>query len=180
MRYEPFSFERTDHPVFAPDSGLTLAFKEEKIGCLGRVAGRILDAFDLKQPVWVAELDLDLLFGKQPRPFAYEPVAKYPSIVRDVSLLVPRETAYQDIRRAIAKISLPILEDVHLIDVYSGGSIPQDKVSLSFRFNYRHPRRTLLAEEVDRAEQQIISHLKRAFGVQLREGGKIDNRTGKN
>jgi phenylalanyl-tRNA synthetase beta chain len=93
---------------------------------------------------------------------------------------VPNDVAYQDICKALEKIPLPILEEARLIDLYSGGSIPEDKVSLSFRFSYRHLQRTLLAEEVDRAEQQILAQLKRAFGAQLREGGKIDNRTGKN
>ncbi|MDH4270962.1 MAG: phenylalanine--tRNA ligase subunit beta [Candidatus Aminicenantes bacterium] len=180
LRYEPFSFGRSEHPFFEPGSCLALVFKEEKVGCLGEVAERIRDTFDLKQEVWVAEIDLDLLFGKQPRPFVYQPVAKYPSIVRDVSLLVPREVAYQDIQKAIEKLPLPILEEVQLIDRYSGESVPQDKISLSFRFIYRHLQRTLLAEEVDKAEQQVLSQLKRNFGVQLREGGKIDNRTGKN
>jgi phenylalanyl-tRNA synthetase beta chain len=180
LRYDLFSFERTERSFFEPESGLSLSFKEEKIGCLGRVAGRIQEAYDLKQPVWVAELDLDLLFGKQPRPFAYQPVPRYPSVVRDVSLLIPRGVAYQDIRKAVEKLPLPILEEIRLIDRYSGESVPQDKISLSFRFIYRHLQRTLLAEEVDRAEQQILIHLQRAFGVQLREGGKIDNRTGKN
>ncbi len=180
FRYEPYSFERTEHPFFEPGSCLALAFKEEKVGLLGQVTGRIRDAFDLKQPVWAAEIELDLLFGKQPRPFAYQPVPKYPNVIRDVSLLVPREVVYQDICKAIAKFPLPILEDVQLIDRYSGESIPQDKISLSFRFIYRHLQRTLLAEEVDRAERQILNSLKKAFGVQLREGGRIDNRTGKN
>ncbi len=180
FRYEPFSFERSEHPIFESGSCLALAFKEEKIGCLGRVAGRMREAFDLKQAVWVAEIDLDLLFGKQPRPFVYQPVAKYPSIIRDVSLLVPREAVYQDIQKAIEKLPLPILEEVQLIDRYSGESVPQDKISLSFRFIYRHLQRTLLAEEVDKAEQQVLNRLKKVFGVQLREGGKIDNRTGKN
>ncbi|MBN2408439.1 MAG: phenylalanine--tRNA ligase subunit beta [Candidatus Aminicenantes bacterium] len=180
LRYEPFSFERADRPFFEPGSCLALALKEDKLGCLGRVAERIRAALDLKQPVWAAEIDLDLLFGKQPRPFAYQPVAKYPSIIRDVSLLVPRDVAYQDIRQAVEKLRLPILEDVRLIDRYSGESVPQDRISLLFRFVYRHLRKTLLAEEVERAEQQILSQLKRNFGVQLREGGQIDNRTGKN
>jgi phenylalanyl-tRNA synthetase beta chain len=72
------------------------------------------------------------------------------------------------------------LEEARLISQYYGESIPKDKKSLSFRFIYRHPQRTLVAEEVDRAEQQVLTKLKRAFGAQLREGGKIDNRTGKN
>ncbi len=180
LRYEPFSFEKADHPCFEPGSGLALSCKEEKVGYLGLVAERLSDAFDLKQPVCAAEIDLELLFGKQPKPFIYEAVAKYPAITRDISLLVPRDVAYQDICKAIEKIPLPILEEARLIDLYSGESIPNDKISLSFRFIYRHLQRTLLAEEVDRAEQQVLAQLKRAFGVQIREGGKIDNRIGKN
>lgn len=180
LRYEPFSFEKAEHPCFEPGSGLALAYKEEKVGCLGQVAGRLRDVFDLKQPVCAAEIDLELLFGKQPKPFTYEAVAKYPAIIRDVSLLVPRDVAYQDICKAIDKLPLPILEEARLIDLYSGESVPKDKISLSFRFIYRHVQRTLLAEEVDRAEQQVLIQLKRAFGAQLREGGKIDNGTGKN
>jgi len=180
LRYEPFSFEKAEHPSFEPGSGLTLAYKEGPVGFLGLVAGRLREAFDLKQPVWAAELDLESLFGKQPRPFSYEPVAKCPAIVRDVSLLLPRDVSYQDICQAIEKMTLPILEEARLIDRYQGGSIPKDKISLSFRIVYRHLQRTLLAEEVDRAEQQVLIQLKRAFGAQLREGGEIDNRAGKN
>ena len=80
----------------------------------------------------------------------------------------------------IDKLPLPILEEARLMDLYSGESIPKDKISLSLRLVYRHPQRTLLAEEVARAEQQVLIQLKRAFGAQLREGGKIDNGTGKN
>ena len=180
LRYEPFSFEKAEHPCFEPGSGLALAYKEEKVGYLGQVAGRLTDVFDLKQTVYAAEIDLELLFGKQPKPFTYEAVAKYPAIIRDVSLLVPLDVSYQDICKAIEKVPLPILEEARLISQYFGESNPKDKKSLSFRFIYRHPQRTLLAEEVDRAEQQVLIQLRRAFGAQLREGGKIDNGTGKN
>jgi phenylalanyl-tRNA synthetase beta chain len=180
LRYEPYSFEKDDHSSFEPGSGLTLVYKEEKLGHLGLVAGRLREGYGLKQPVFAAEIDLELLFGKQPRPFLYEVVAKYPAIVRDVSLLVAREVTYQDICSAIEKLPLPILEEARLIDLFSGGPVPEDKISLSFRFTYRHPQRTLLAEEVDRAEQQVLIQLKRALGAQLREGGKIDNGAGKN
>lgn len=180
LRYEPFSFEKAEHPCFDPGSCLALAYKEEKVGSLGLVAGRLGDSFGLKQRVCAAELDLELLFGKQPKPFSYEPVAKYPAIIRDVSLLVPRDVAYQDICQSIDKVPLPVLEEARLTGQFSGEPIPKDKISLTFRFIYRHPQRTLQAEEVDRAEQQVLSQLKRAFGAQLREGGKIDNRTGKN
>lgn len=180
LRYEPFSFESGSHPLFEPGCSLALVYKEEKVGYLGLVGKKILAAFSLKQDVYAAEIDLELLFGKQPKAFAYLPVAKFPSVTRDISLLVPRGVAYQEIKRAIEKLPLPILEEFQVVDLYSGESIPQDKISLSFRFIYRHPQRTLLTEEVDKSEQQILNHLKRTFKVQLREGGKIDNGTGKN
>jgi phenylalanyl-tRNA synthetase beta chain len=168
LRYEPFFFQVDDHPFFEPGSCLTLLYKEQKVGRLGLVKKRIQEHFGLRQAVYAAEFDLELLFGKQPRGFAYSPVPKFPAIIRDISLLVPGGISYQDVRRAVERLPLPILEEFRLVDRYAGKSIPQDMVSLSFRFIYRHPQRTLLADEVEKTEQQIINHLKRALGAQLR------------
>jgi phenylalanyl-tRNA synthetase beta chain len=180
FRYEPFSFQPEVQPFLEPGQALALAYKEEKVGWLGLVAEKTKSFFGLRQNIYAAEIDLGLLFGKQAKPFAYSPVPKFPAIIRDISLLVPRNVAYQELKKAVEKLPLPILEGFHLVDRYAGESISEDKVGLSFRFVYRHPQRTLLAEDVDRAEQQILNQLKRAFNVQLREGGKIDSRTGKN
>jgi phenylalanyl-tRNA synthetase beta chain len=171
LRYEPFSFASSEHPLFEPESGLALFYKEEKIGCLGRVAGRIRDLYALKQPAYAAEIDLALLFEKQPRPFAYVPVPKFPAVVRDVSLLVPREVPYQELKTALEKLALPILEGFELVDIYAGESVPRSACSLTLRLVYRHSQRTLLAGEVDKTEQQVLNQLKRAFGARLREGG---------
>jgi phenylalanyl-tRNA synthetase beta chain len=168
LRYEPFFFQDDEHPLFEQGRCLALVYREEKVGRLGRVRKKIQDHFGLRQDVYAAEFNLELLFGKQPRAFAYSPVPKFPAIIRDISLLIPDGISYQDVKRAVEKLSIPILEDFRLVDRYAGKSFPQGKVSLSFRFIYRHPQRTLLAEEVDKAEQQIINHLKRALEAQLR------------
>ncbi len=177
LRYEPFSFTPEDHPLFEPGTSVSLAYREEKVGHLGLVQKTILEAFDLQGAVFAAELDLERLFNKQAQAFAFTPVPKFPAIIRDISLVVPRSVTYEEIRRTLERISLPILEDFRLVDLYQGESIPPDKISLSFRFVFRHPQRTLLAEEVDKAEKKILNHLRRAHQAQLREGGKIDNRT---
>jgi phenylalanyl-tRNA synthetase beta chain len=168
LRYDPFFFEVDDHPFFEQGCCMALVYREQKVGRLGPVRKKIRDYFGLRQDVYAAEFDLDLLFGKQPRAFAYSPVPKFPAIIRDISLLVPEGIFYQDVKRAVEKLPIPILEEFRLVDRYAGKSVPQSKVSLSFRFIYRHPQRTLLAEEVDKAEQQIINHLKRALEAQLR------------
>ena len=180
LRYEPLSFEQTKHPFFEEGYSLALIYKGERIGYLGQLKKRILDFFSLKKVIYAAELDLQALFGKQPRPFQYAPVVKFPSTSRDLSFIVDRNVSYQDIKKAVEKLSLPYLEEFELVDHFSGPSIPKDKISLSLHLVYRHPKRTLLADEVDKYQQKLIRHLRSIFNIQLREGGKIDKRTGKN
>jgi phenylalanyl-tRNA synthetase beta chain len=171
LRYEPFSFKKEDHAFFEEDFSLSLTYKNEKIGRMGLVHGRLLDLYSLKSPVYAAELALGLLFGKQPRSFEYIPLPKFPSIVRDLSFLVDRTVPYQEIKQALEHMAIPHLEDFGLIDHYAGESIPRDRKSLSLRFVYRSSKATLQAGDVDKAEQKIIKNLKSAFNIQLREGG---------
>jgi len=168
LRYSPSSFVATGHPFFEAGYSLAVAYKNEKIGYLGLVRRKILDAYSLEGPVYAAEINLSGLFGKQPQPFQYRPVVKFPAVVRDLSVLISRDIAYQELERMIAKLAVPFLEGFELYDLFEGPAIPKDKVSLTLRFTFRHPQRTLLAEEVDKFEQEMVNHLKSVFDIQLR------------
>jgi phenylalanyl-tRNA synthetase beta chain len=168
LRYEPFSFEEAGHPYFEAGQSLAVIYKGEKIGFLGLVKQAILDGFSLKEAVYGAELNLSALFGKQPQPFEYHPVTKFPPVVRDLSFLISRGVAFQDVEKAIRRLAIPQLENFELYDLFEGPSIPKDKVSLTLRFTYRHPQRTLLTEEIDKLEGEMVLHLKQAFNIQLR------------
>ncbi len=175
LRYEPFSFEGADHPFFEPGAALALVYKGEKVGFLGVLRKALRDQYSVEGTVYAAEIDLAGLMEKQPKPFVFTPVPKFPGAVRDLSFLVDRKLAWRDVRQALSRLSVPILEGFELTDRFSGPSVPPDKVSLSVRFRYRSAQRTLLAEEVDKAQQEIVGHLKSALNATLREGGKIDN-----
>jgi phenylalanyl-tRNA synthetase beta chain len=124
--------------------------------------------------VWGAELNLAALFEKQPQPFHYTPVVRFPNVIRDISFIADRSVSYHAIKDTVEKLSISFLQEFGLYDRFSGSSIPKDKVSLSFRLVYSHPQRTLLAEEIDTLQQKIINTLEEKFNFQLREGGKID------
>ncbi len=128
----------------------------------------------MKQEVWAAEINLSLLFEKQTQAFQYSAVAKYPSVNRDVSFIGDKNVSFEEIRVVLEKLQLPYLEKFTLYDRFAGSSIPQDKVSLSFRFIFRRPDRTLQADEADVFQEKIINTLRARFHFQLREGGKID------
>jgi phenylalanyl-tRNA synthetase beta chain len=174
LKYEPFSFKEEDHVFFENENSLALVFKEETIGYFGLLKKSLLDAFSLDEPVWAAELNLETLFGKPPQAFQYAPVTKFPTVTRDVSFIADQNISFQDIREDVEKLSLPYLVSFDLYDRFSGASIPKRKVSLSLRFVFSHPERTLKAEEVDKLQQKIIKALGSSFNFQLREGGKID------
>ena len=92
------------------------------MGVLGRLKPEILAAFSLEGPVHAAEIGLGVLLEKQPRPFQYAPVPKFPAVDRDLSFLVDRSVAYADIRRVLEKLALPSLEGFELRDRFASSS----------------------------------------------------------
>ena len=176
LRFEPAVFEGRDHPYFEPGRALALLYKGQEVGRLGALRRSFAAVSSVDRTVFAAEVDLSALFEKTPRPFQYAPVPKLPGVVRDLSFLLDRAVAYGEVARVLGKMNQPLLEGFELRDRFSGPSVPADKVSLTIRFRFRHPQRTLVAEEVDRVELEIIGHLRSALNIQLREG-KIDIRT---
>jgi phenylalanyl-tRNA synthetase beta chain len=172
LRYRPISFKEDSHDSFEKEYSLALLYKGITVGHLGMLKKKILEGYSLKEPIWAAELDLVALFEKQSMSFQVQPVVRFPSIVRDLSFIADKKVTYQDIKSVLEKLSIPYLETFDLYDRFSGLSIPEDKLSLSFRFVYRHPQRTLQAEEVDSFQKKIIDAFITSFNFQLREGGE--------
>jgi phenylalanyl-tRNA synthetase beta chain len=170
LRYEPVVFEPADQAPFEGGRALTLLYKGQPVGRLGVLERPVADHYAIAPAVYAAEVDLECLFEKQPRPFAYAPVPKFPGVSRDLSFLVGRDVPYREIEKALDKLDQPFLEGHELLDRFAGPAIPAGRVSLTVRFRYRHPQRTLLAEEVDRVEQEIVGQLRSALDIQLREG----------
>lgn len=174
LRYEPINFVTQDHPWCEKGLSLTVRYKGEEVGFLGLLSQDIAHKYDLEQEVWIAEFNLRHLLTKQPRPFVLQPLVKFPAVIRDVSFLADKDLPYYPVQEFLQKREIPWLEKFELYDRFTGSSIPAGKVSLSFRFVFRHPERTLEADEVDGLMERIIKSLTTEFNFQLREGGKID------
>ncbi|NTV80043.1 MAG: phenylalanine--tRNA ligase subunit beta [Candidatus Aminicenantes bacterium] len=176
LRFEPIAFEEKDHPSFEPGRALALLYKGQEVGRLGALRAAFAAAASVERTVYAAEIDLAALFEKTPRPFEVAPVPKFPGVSRDLSFLLDRAVPFGEVARVLGKLNQPLLEGFELRDRFAGAPVPADKVSLTVRFRFRHPQRTLVAEEADRVEQEIVGQLRSALNIQLREG-KIDNGT---
>jgi phenylalanyl-tRNA synthetase beta chain len=170
LRFDPVAFEERDHPSFEPGRTLAVLYKGQPVGHLGLVRRPFAAAIAVERTVYAAEIDLATLFGKTPRPFEVAPVPKFPGVVRDLSFLVGRDVAYGTVARVLGRVEQPLLEGFMLVDRFAGPPVPPDKVSLTVRLHFRHPHRTLVAGEVDKAAQDLLGHLRAALDIQLREG----------
>jgi phenylalanyl-tRNA synthetase beta chain len=81
-----------------------------------------------------------------------------------VGIDVPNAGVLSSIREAAG----PLLKEARLVDRYAGGQIPQGKVSMTYRLEYRDPKKTLEEKDVAMAHSNILEALARAFGAQLR------------
>ncbi len=138
------------------------------IGTLGRLNDEIATEYKFKQPVYLAEIDLDAVFSRNTQPVLYRPLHKYPSIIRDVSLLVDRSTTFDDIRAAVIDHGSEICRNVGFVDIFEGKGVEDGKRSLTIRLEYRSDERTLVDEEVTAVHESILESLGKTLGVEPR------------
>jgi phenylalanyl-tRNA synthetase beta chain len=98
----------------------------------------------------------------------YSPLPRFPSIVRDVSLLVDRKVTVAELLRAVADQRVENSAGANLVGTYEGEGIPEDKRSVTLRFEYRADDRTLRDEEVDEIHWPLVRTLQEKFAAEIR------------
>jgi phenylalanyl-tRNA synthetase beta chain len=133
-----------------------------RVGVIGQLARHIVEAHGLSadEAVYAADIDLDALDAAASGEMRYEPLPRYPSVVRDIAILVDDTLAAADIRATIRGAAPSTLVRVREFDRYQGTGIPENKVSLALRLTFRSSDRTLTDAEVQTAMHAIVAALK--------------------
>jgi len=155
LRIGDFHLGPADDPRFHPFRRANLYVAGKFAGVLGEVNPKRLD-LPGERRVLFAELKLSVL-REAAQAAVYKPLPRFPASKRDLSLLVPLDIPEAEVRKKI--LAEPLVESVFLYDRYSGPGIPPDQISLSYELTFRHPERTLSAEEVEEAVQRILKAL---------------------
>ena len=137
------------------------------IGSAGRLAESIATSYKFRQPVYVAELDLTTLLDSERRSAQYTPLPRYPSVTRDVTLLVSREVNFADVVRFVDSAQIGNYAGVTLVGTYEGKNIPEDKRSITLRMEYRSSEGTLRDDEVEEQHRALIDSLLDKFSAKL-------------
>lgn len=138
------------------------------IGTIGRLAENVAASYKFRQPVYVLELDLDTLLSGPAKAIQYSPLPRYPSVTRDISLLVNRNVALDEIFAAVNNQHVDDCRSVKLVGTFEGGNIPSSKRSVTLRLEYRSDERTLRDEEVEARHSRLTAALLETFAAEQR------------
>ena len=116
---------------------------------------------------WLKLISLRLLDADE-LPVLYSPLPRFPSIVRDVSLLVDRQITVAELLQAARDAKVEHFIGAHFVGTYEGAGIPDSKRSVTMRFEYRADDRTLRDEEVDEIHWRLVETLKAKFSAEVR------------
>src|SRR5699024_1070971 len=125
----------------------------EKIGFVGQVHPKVAKKYEIIE-TYVAELDLTTLLSAESN-FTYTPVTRYPTVSRDIDMVVKEEIDNQTLVQTIKKAAGKYLHDVTLFDVYQGKNIARDYKSMAYGLTFGDPNATLTDEQVNKAMSKV-------------------------
>ncbi|MDT8324443.1 MAG: hypothetical protein RRA94_10045, partial [Bacteroidota bacterium] len=147
---------------------LTLEVKGRYAGQAVAVSDAILAAFDIDQPVFYAELDLAVLESALPERQTYRAVPRYPSVTRDLAIVVTKDVQAREIEDAVRAANPAHLRDVRVVDVFTHESLGAEKKSIAFTMSFQAADHTLTDEEIGAAMDAVVAAVKTTLGAELR------------
>lgn len=149
--------------------GLTFSINNKALVQVGEVSANLQKQFDINQSVYYAEINIDELINIiKKHKVIYQPISKFPSVRRDLSLLLDVQTKYETLKLAAINQEKRLLKKVNLFDVYEGKNLEQGKKSYAMSFIFEDERKTLTDNEVDKVMQRLIFTYTNEFNAVVR------------
>lgn len=166
---EKYELERPEkNNVFHPGRCAKLIVRKKNAGLFGEIHPTVSENYEIDDRVYIAELDLDLLYSIAKLDRKYKPLPKFPSVTRDIAMLVDAHVPAGDIESVIKKAGGELVKDIKLFDIYKGKQIPFGLKSMAYTITYRNDERTLKDEEVNKVHDSIVKALRENINAKLR------------
>ncbi len=157
-----------NNPAFHPGRTASITLGNHVLGTIGEIHPDVLDNFGMKERVYVAELNFELMVLASNLERKYTPLPKYPSVSRDIALVLDEDIMVKEIEKIIMENSKNLVSAIKLFDVYKGGQIEKGKKSVAYSIIYRSHDKTLTDEDVSKVHDKIVEKLKENLNATLR------------
>ncbi len=155
--------------IFSEGMTYCLPGSKKELLVMGTVNPALCRKFDIKQPVFAAEINWQSLFELVKRvKVKFQELPKFPGVKRDLAILVDENVRYSDLYHSAMKAGKKLVRQVGLFDVYRGDKIPAGKKQYALSLFFQNPDKTLTDAEIEKMMQKLLSVFTNEYGAALR------------
>ena len=160
-----YSFMKQEMPKeMHPGQSAMINVNGSNIGMIGKIHPSVT-----KDDVYVLEINLDELFTKKVGKMKYKEFSKFPSINKDIALVVDKKSVSKDIEKVIKSAGGSLLTNIEVFDVYTGVGVGIDKKSIAYSLTFSDMKKTLTDEEINGLMDKVIDAVSKKCGAELRK-----------
>jgi len=160
------SFEAAEEYALLRGRTAAILVDAERVGVIGQVHPQVASQFEISGPVYLFELDVEMLLPAAQGAVRHQPMSRFPAVIQDLALLVDASVPAARVTQAIAGSAL--VTQATLFDVYEGAPLPKGKRSLAYAVHFQSLEKTLTDQDVADARKRIVRRLEHEFGAELR------------
>jgi phenylalanyl-tRNA synthetase beta chain len=164
---DDISFRAVTHQALHPGQSAAIFLAQRQVGVMGMLHPELERRLDLNGATYLFEIDLEgIMQGRLP---VFETLSKYPSIRRDIAIVVENSVTFESIRNVIREASGKIVKDIRPFDVYTGKNIDSGRKSVALGLILQEKSHTLTDSEVDEVIQTVLHRLSDELDAKLRD-----------
>jgi len=148
--------------------GLRLMLGQKELGIIGLVDEKMLKLAEVRQEVWFAELNWDLICKKASGLKRYQEISKFPEVRRDLSLVIDKTVNYDQVKSVALKAGGKLLQRIGVFDVYQGDKIESGKKAYALSFYLQDQENTLTDKVIDKTMSKLIQAFQNEVGAVIR------------
>jgi len=164
-------FERGETPPwYLKEAASVIRIPDQRLGTVGQLSPEVLKRFDVDAPsLYAFEIDGAVLLERVTLDRTFDPLAKFPAVYRDLSIVAKRNLESARIQEIILREGRELVESVTLFDLFEGGKIDPSEKALAFRICYRSKETTLDGKDINKLHESIMERIRKDTGARLRE-----------
>lgn len=149
--------------------GLTVSTRKKPLLIMGKVSSKLAKQCDVKQEVFMADIDWDFLKSLYPLEVDFKPISKFPEVKRDLSLVVDKAINFDQIRRLSMKLERQLITRTSVFDVYEGDKIGENQKAYAISFFLQDQEKTLNDKVIDKTMNRLIQGFEKELGAIIRK-----------
>ncbi len=161
-----YKVARLTSPYFHPGRSVKVTIQNQVVAVIGQIHPQYQEKMG---ETYVMEVNLSAFMALKVGPLKMKNISRYPSVSRDLALVVDKNVLAKEMIRQIKKSGYPLVSEVSVFDVYEGLPLEHDKKSLALSITYSDCNKTMTSEEIAKCEAKIISDLNNVFKAELRK-----------